>query len=323
MKTVLVTGGAGYIGSEICNTLHNSGYDVIGVDKNTEHLPDNLPYTVRTGNLSTCDIDDIIGGYPDTGIDCVIHAAGRAYVGESITNPSLYWTDNVMVTNKVLNYMKRRKIHNLVFSSSCSVYKPITAPIKEYFTLEPISPYGKTKSVCEDMIKHYSSEYDINYTILRYFNVVGVNHLGMTNAIGDNSRVITSMVSRVLRGEAISIYGKDYDTDDGTAIRNFIHVNDIADAHHTVMTSINNGIYNVGANISSSMMALATIVLEVGNTLGIETNNGIHWADRRVGDCPVVIANVDKFELIFEKKYIIDLYETVEEVYRVMMETGT
>ena len=242
--SVLVTGGAGYIGSHTCVELLNAGYDIVVVDNLSNSCPEALRRveqitgtTVPFIEADVCDsaaLDAIFNKYP---IDCVIHFAGLKAVGESVCKPLEYYSNNLGSTLTLLNVMRAHGVKNLVFSSSATVYgDPASVPIREDFpTGGTTNPYGTTKYFLEQVIKDFcAAAPNFNAALLRYFNPVGAHESGL---IGEDPSGIpnnlTPYIAQVAVGklEKLHVYGNDYPTPDGTGVRDYIHVVDLAKGH--------------------------------------------------------------------------------------------
>lgn len=243
MGKILVTGGAGYIGSHTCVELLNSGYEVLILDnmensseksiKRVEKITGKKPEFIRGDVRDEKILDEI---FKNQEIDSVIHFAGYKAVGESVDFPLKYYENNVSGTIILLEKMKEYNIKNIVFSSSATVYgDPHKVPIKEDFPLKPYNPYGKTKRMVEMILEDlYESDKSWNIGLLRYFNPVGAHESGL---IGEDPRGIpnnlTPYITQVAVGKLkkLSVFGNDYPTKDGTGVRDFIHVKDLASGH--------------------------------------------------------------------------------------------
>ena len=297
MKNVLVTGGAGYIGSHLCKALFKNGYVPV--------VYDNLVYghkeAVKWGNFVHGDINDItkltdvIKDYKPLG---VIHFAAFAYVGESVINPGKYYSNNVSGTINLLEAMRVSGLDKIVFSSTCAVYgEPEKIPITENETKKPINPYGKTKSMIEEILSDYFKAYKTKSICLRYFNASGADS---ECEIGENHDPETHLIPIVLdnvigKRDVITVFGNDYDTIDGTCIRDYIHVEDLADAHVKALNlmleseNLENDVFNLGTGTGYSIMEIIDTVEKI---TGKKVNYKI--GDRRPGDPPKLIANAEK-----------------------------
>lgn len=243
IKSVLVTGGAGYIGSHTCVELLEQGYEVVVVDNlcNSKYaaLERVQKITAKTLSFVKADLRDpqkLQQIFENHAIDAVIHFAGLKAVGESVIAPLKYYHNNLVSTMCLLEVMKQNNVKNLVFSSSATVYgDPVSLPIKEFFPLSATNPYGRTKLFIEELLRDiHRADNDWNISILRYFNPVGAHESGLIgedpNGIPNN---LMPYISQVAIGKLakLSVYGNDYSTHDGTGVRDYIHVVDLAKGH--------------------------------------------------------------------------------------------
>lgn len=251
-KTVLVTGGAGYIGSHACKKLALSGYTPIAYD----NLVFGNRWAVRWGPLEIGDINDrdrlneVITLYRPV---AVMHFASYAYVGESVCNPAKYYRNNVVGTLTLLDAMIYHNIDKIIFSSTCATYGvPDFIPISEDQPQRPINPYGMSKLMIERILKDYEIAYGISSIILRYFNAAGADPSGEIGESHDPETHLIPLILDVASGNSpfITIHGNDYLTPDGTCIRDYIHVSDLAQAHLLALQALERGgktaIYNLG-----------------------------------------------------------------------------
>ncbi|TMV50005.1 UDP-glucose 4-epimerase GalE [Paenibacillus mesophilus] len=268
-KVVLVTGGAGYIGSHTCKRLSLAGYlPVVYDDLRRGHAD-----FVKWGPLVRGDILDtesLMFALKRYSPDAVIHFAAYAYVGESFHDPLSYYRNNVAGTLSLLQAMKSSAVQNIVFSSSCAVYGlASTDNIKEEHPHSPISLYGRTKSLAESMLQDFNYAYGLRSVSLRYFNAAGADPEG---EIGEHHDPETHLIPLLLdvaagRRSHIDIYGNDYPSEDGTCIRDYVHVADLADAHVRAMEKLLRGnsaaSYNLGSGHGHSVMQLVRAVERV------------------------------------------------------------
>lgn len=293
MNKVLVTGGAGYIGAHVCEVLAHGGYQVRIFDDFSNGLKRRI--AGRFDDVYDGDVTDraaLIDALE--GIDAVIHLAAKKAVEESVANPLKYYANNVGGTLNLLAAMAVYGIKQLVFSSSAAVYSPNEKPaIEESDPTEPLSPYGATKLLSEQLISKVAQAEGISAISLRYFNVVGASR----NEFGDNSKdnLVPKVFAAHKRGERPEIYGDDYPTKDGTCIRDYIHVGDLADAHlaalQRVAKSQVDAVYNVGSGTGYSVKEMMD---QMSKSMGIELNPKI--SPRRAGDSPQLIASITKIE---------------------------
>lgn len=269
MKNILITGGAGYIGTHINFKLSKLGYNVIIYD-NLSTVSDILFKSnifIKGDINDTKSLENIFKKYDPF---IVIHLASLSNVGESLSNTNEYYTVNVNGTINLLNVMIKYNTKYLIFSSSCSIYGHSNIPITEKSLINPISPYGKTKYICEEVIKDYSKRYKFNYFILRYFNVAGAD---LINNLGENhiceTRIIPVIINNTLNNKTVYINGNNFITKDGTVIRDFIHIDDISEAHiHVINYLINNNLSNtcnLGSNSQVSILDIIKIFEEISN----------------------------------------------------------
>ena len=260
--SILVTGGAGYIGSHTCVELIEAGYDVIVVDNLCNSSEESLKRVEKiTGKevlfyrVDIADREKMSQIFNENEIDSVIHFAGLKAVGESCEKPLEYFTNNISGTLVMLDVMRKHGVKNIVFSSSATVYgNPETVPITEDFPLSVTNPYGRTKLVLEQMLQDvYASDNEWNIILLRYFNPIGAHKSGLIgedpNGIPNN---LLPYITKVAIGELeiLSVFGDDYPTPDGTCIRDYIHVVDLAAGHVKAIEKIKENpgveIYNLG-----------------------------------------------------------------------------
>lgn len=290
---VLVVGGAGYIGSHAVRALRPDGHDVV--------IYDNL----STGHKSLAAGHElIVADIRDTeklakamhGVDAVMHFAAHAYVGESVENPQKYFQNNIVAALALLDTAVRYKVRNFVFSSTCAVYGvPQQTPIRESSPCQPVNPYGISKLFFEQALEAYNRAYGLRYACLRYFNAAGADESGQ---LGEMHNPETHLIPLALmagsgNGPALSIYGDDYPTPDGTCIRDFIHVNDLAEAHVLALQYIvktrQSQIVNLGTGKGYSIREVLSIVKEVtGNDVPCKV------VPRREGDPPALVADPSK-----------------------------
>ncbi len=259
-KEILVVGGAGYIGSHVCKALARKGYRPITIDS----LVCGHRESVRWGPL-------YVGSMSDAGllekifnshkISAVMHFAAFCYVGESVTDPGKYYRNNVAETLALLEEMVRAQVKRFIFSSSCATYgEPLEIPMTEEHPQAPINPYGRSKRMVEEILSDFRDPYGIESVCLRYFNAAGADPEG---EIGEDHRPETHLIPLILqtalgKREAISVFGDDYPTADRTAIRDYIHVNDLAQAHllalEQLLSGRGGGRYNLGNGQGHSVM---------------------------------------------------------------------
>jgi UDP-glucose 4-epimerase len=292
---ILVVGGAGYIGSHMLKRFRSTNYNIEILDNlSTGYEKNTLGYPFHNCDLADKNhLHSIIhkGKY-----DLVMHFASFINVGESYKNPQKYYENNVTNTQNLLNCMVQNKILNFIFSSSAAVYgEPNSIPISEEHTINPVNPYGQTKAIVEDILKDYDSAYGLKSICLRYFNASGAHTDG---SIGERHKPETHLIPLILqaasgRMENIVVYGNDYPTKDGTCIRDYIHVMDIAEAHLLALEFLKekqiSEIFNIGNNEGFSVKEIIEVAQEITQKK-IKVN--IH--SRRKGDPAQLIANNKK-----------------------------
>ena len=294
---VLVTGGAGYIGAHACKALSRAGYTPIAYD--------NLVYghrsAVKWGPLEEGDISDrrrletVMREYKP---GAIMHFAAYAYVGESVEKPSKYYCNNVAGTLMLLETMRSCGIDKMIFSSTCATYgMPEQIPIPEDHPQNPINPYGRSKLMVEWMLKDFAAAYNIKYVSLRYFNAAGADPGA---EIGEDHDPETHLIPLVLDAASgkraqIEIFGTDYETPDGTCIRDYIHVTDLADAHLLALEYLisggNSDVLNLGNGNGFSVREVIAVALKI-------TGCDIPYleSDRRPGDPPVLIGSSNRIK---------------------------
>ncbi|MFG6395476.1 MAG: UDP-glucose 4-epimerase GalE [Lachnospiraceae bacterium] len=319
MDNILVTGGAGFIGSHTVVELLNAGYGVVVIDnlvnssmESLERVKKITGKSVKFYQADLLNMEALQNIFEEENISSVIHFAGLKAVGESCKIPLAYFNNNITGTINLLMAMEKYNVKSLVFSSSATVYgKPESVPISEDFPLSVSNPYGRTKLIIEDMLRDiYKADTSWNIALLRYFNPIGAHESG---EIGENPNGIPNnllpYVSKVAIGEleAVNVFGNDYDTPDGTGVRDYIHVVDLAEGHIKALEKLtsNPGLvtYNLGTGTGYS-------VLEIIHNFEKACGKKIPYkiTERRPGDIDMCYANPEKAkkELGWEAKRDID-----------------
>lgn len=299
-RTILVTGGAGYVGSHVCKSLAAEGFHPVAVDC----LSRGHESAVKWGPLEKVDLTDearlkaVIEQYRPGG---VMHLADLCDVGESVTDPARYYHNNLVGSLNLLKGMLDQGVRSIIFSSSCAIYGvPESVPIPETQTKVPITPYGVSKLVVEHMLRDFSMAYGIGYVCLRYFNAAGADPEG---EIGESHRPETHVIplaieSALGEGRHFEIFGTDYATPDGTAVRDFVHVSDLAAAHVLALRHLLEGGRSAAVNLGTGRgHSVKEIVATVERLSGRAVS--VREGSRRTGDAPALVADASRaFEVL-------------------------
>ncbi|HMK53160.1 MAG TPA: UDP-glucose 4-epimerase GalE [Methanobacteriaceae archaeon] len=315
---ILVTGGAGYIGSHINKELYKQGYETVVLDNLSYGHQDFVKWGVleRVDLSDTAQIRQIFDNYP---IDAVMHFAAFTYVGESVEDPQKYYLNNLKNTLNLLSVMLEFDIKKIVFSSTCATYgNPVEIPIPEDHPQNPINPYGRGKLMVEKVLKDYSQAYDLRYVSLRYFNAAGADPEG---ELGENHDPETHLIPLILdaalgKKKDIKIFGADYPTPDGTCIRDYIHVTDLAYAHLKALQYLEDGgkseVFNLGNGNGFSVRE----VIETARRITKKNIKSVE-VDRRAGDPPVLVGSSTKArEVLNWKPRFDDLDEIISTAWQ-------
>jgi UDP-glucose 4-epimerase len=292
---VLVTGGAGYIGSAVGAQLVAAGHDVVVLDDLSTGHADAVPpgATFVKGTLRDCAAEVL-----SDGIEAVLHFAAKSLVGESVTNPARYWSNNLGGTVTLLEAMRELRVRTIVFSSTAAVYgEPERSPVQETDPTRPTSPYGASKLAVDTTLTEFCRLYGFGAISLRYFNVAGAHSVN-GRWLGERHHPETHLIPNVLaaasQGRPVQVFGEDYPTPDGTCVRDYIHVTDLADAHLRALAACRPGehrIYNLGNGAGFSVRDVIEVCREVTGT-AIEVETG----PRRAGDPAVLVASSAKIQ---------------------------
>lgn len=325
---VLVTGGSGYIGSHTCVQLLEKGHDVIILDNlcNSKHSV--VPVIERLGGKAPLFIDGDVRDdallariFSEHAIDAVIHFAALKAVGESVHKPLEYYDTNVNGTLRLANAMRNAGVTNFIFSSSATVYgdQPKIPYVESFPTGRPASPYGRSKLMVEQILTDLQTAHpEFSVALLRYFNPVGAHPSGDMGedpqGIPNNLMPYIAQVA-VGRRESLSVFGNDYPTEDGTAVRDYIHVMDLAEGHVAAMQHLAGKpgvhIYNLGAGVGSSVL---DVVNAFSRACGKPVN--YHFAPRRAGDLPAYWADASKADKDLDWRVTRTLDDTAQDTWR-------
>lgn len=293
MSNVLVTGGAGYIGASTCFLLHQAGFTPVVIDNLSTGFED----FVRWGPLIKANISDkdaVTSAIREHKPVATIHFAASAYVGESVRLPMKYYKNNVSESSLFLSTLIENECGNLVFSSTCATYgEASTKLISESDPQHPINPYGRSKLMIESMLQDIDKAHDFRNVSLRYFNAAGaILESGVGEKHTDETHLIPIAIESAIKNKEFEIYGDDYDTPDGTAIRDYIHVFDLGNAHINALKYLLDGgqsdNFNLGTGRGTSVLEITDGLSKLGHPVSF------NFAERRPGDPPQLVANPKK-----------------------------
>ena len=310
---ILVTGGAGYIGSHYVQYALEQGEQVVVLDNlvfgHREAVPEGVE--LITGDMGDTDLMNKI--FTEHNIDAVVHFAAYAYVGESVTDPCKYYNNNTVATLNVLDAMRRQKVNRFVFSSTCATFgNPVRVPMDEEHPQSPINPYGQSKYFVEQILRAYHHAYGFQFVSLRYFNAAGADPKGRIGESHDPETHLIPLIMQTAQGKRqhIGIFGTDYDTPDGTCIRDYIHILDLAQAHDLALKRLRSGgesaFYNLGTEQGYSVREVVSVCEKVcGRKIAVQE------LPRRAGDPPRLVASASraKKELGWQPRF-----ENLEEI---------
>jgi len=312
---VLVTGGAGYIGSVVTAQLIAGGHETIVVDDLSTGYADAVPPGAEFHQTSITEVGPLLAG-----VDAVIHFAAKSLVGESAQNPSLYWRGNVVATVTLLDLLRDAGVNRIVFSSTAATYgQPEEQPIREDAATRPNSPYGATKLAIDMLLTDYARSYGLAPVSLRYFNVAGALHADDGRSYGERHDPETHLIPNALRsaagnGKQMALFGTDYPTSDGTCVRDYIHVVDLGEAHLRALDAAEAGTHHI-VNLGSGDGHTVRQVLDA-----IEQVTGspvpVVEADRRAGDVAVLIASNERAASLLGWRPTRDLTTMIEDAWR-------
>lgn len=303
---ILVTGAAGYIGSFMTKILVERGHKVVVIDSLERGHKDAIDKEAEVfiGNL--LDKKFVSNVFSKNKFDAIIHFAGYISMGESMENPGIYFENNIFGALNLISQMQKSGLDNFIFSSTAGVYgNPITIPITEDHPKNPTNPYGESKLIVEKILSWYNQIYGLNFACLRYFNAAGS---ALDGSMGENhqpeTHIIPNAINAAINNEELLLYGTDYNTPDGTCIRDYIHVLDLIEAHVLALEKLRKEkrgcFYNVGTGKGCSNKEVIDMVRKITG-INLKVKN----EERRPGDADVLVADSTKIrkELGFSPKY--------------------
>jgi len=289
---ILVIGGAGYIGSHMTLQLEQSGHQVIVLDNLCSGQATAVgSFPFYEADMADAAVLDVI--FRGHAIDVVMHFAGHIEVAESVRDPAKYYKNNVAKTQLVLDAMRRHRVKQFIFSSTAAIFgDPSYTPINEAHPMLPVNPYGRSKLMVEQMLADYSQAYGMRSVCLRYFNAAGADPRGR---VGESHQPETHLIPLVLqvasgRRESISVYGVDYDTDDGSCVRDYIHVNDLCLAHSNALHYLAEGGESHAFNLGNGKGFSVLEIIQAARTVTAKPIKMIEES-RRAGDPAILIAD--------------------------------
>lgn len=294
MKNILVFGGAGYIGSHTLKHLLNEGYSCVVADNLIYGHKEAIDKRAKFIHSDLLDLNSLKNIFKKEKIDAVVHFAAFAYVGESVIDPAKYYQNNLIGTCNLLNTMLDFDVKNIVFSSTCATYgEPEYTPIDENHPQRPINAYGRSKLMIEQIFSDYEKAYGLRHISLRYFNAAGASSDGTIGESHDPETHLIPLVLKAIKGElpAINVFGTDYDTKDGTCVRDYIHVEDLALAHRLALENLHkySGCINLGTGIGTTVKELIEAAKQV-----CKKDCPINYVERRQGDPAKLFADNKK-----------------------------
>src|SRR3954466_7396863 len=313
LMSVLVTGGAGYIGSHVVQALAKAGQSVIVIDNLStgfsSFLPEGVPLFIGDAGDENL-VEDVIR---TRGIKSIIHFAGSVVVPESMRDPLAYYRNNTMTTRSLLNAAVKSGVSRFIYSSTAAVYgNPDQVPVSEQAPTRPLSPYGSSKLMTEIMLHDVASAHDMNYVVLRYFNVAGADpqaRIGLAT-VGATHLLKIAVEAATGQRAKIDVFGTDYPTQDGSCIRDFIHVTDLSQAHRSALAYLRNGgastTLNCGYGRGYSVLETIDAVRRVSGR-----SFAVQYAPRRPGDIMTMVADASRIRGLLDWKPQYDDLETI------------
>ena len=302
MYNILITGGAGYIGRQIINLIDKKKFNIVVVDNLNTTKKNYLPKNIKVKKVNILNKKKLEKLFSIYNFDGVIHLAAKCVVSESQKYPDIYYETNIIGTKNIIRYSKKFKVKHFIFSSSCSIYGNSDGIVKENNKKKPVSYYGKTKLIGENLIKRSFKNTKIKFVILRYFNVVGADLKNKIGEIGDKDRLFNNISKKVInKNFNINIYGNDYKTKDGTCIRDYMHVYDLARIHLICLKKFKHIKKSLELNCSYGKGYSVLDIVKSFEKIAKRKINLI-YKERRNGDTEKVIASNKKLNQFIKWK---------------------
>ena len=311
--TVLVTGGAGYIGSHMVHALVDAGQSVVVVDNLSTGFSAFLPEAVPLFIGDAGDENLVEGVIAQHGIDSIIHFAGSVVVPDSMRDPLGYYRNNTMTTRSLLNVAVKRGIGRFIFSSTAAVYgNPDHVPVPEIAPTRPLSPYGSSKLMTEIMLHDVASAHGMSYVVLRYFNVAGADPKGRVGLATIGATHLLKIAVEAATGQRakIDVFGTDYPTQDGSCVRDFIHVSDLVEAHRSALSYLRAGGQSVTMNCGYGRGYSVLETIEAMRRVSMR-NFAVAYAARRPGDIMTMVADTTRIRSLLDWTPRYDDLETI------------
>ena len=311
--TVLVTGGAGYIGSHLVHALAEAGESVVVIDNLSTGFSAFLPEGVPLFIGDAGDENLVEGVIAQHGIESIIHFAGSVVVPDSMRDPLLYYRNNTMTTRSLLNAAVKGGVKRFIFSSTAAVYgNPDQVPVPEHAPTRPMSPYGSSKLMAEIMLHDVAAAHEMNYVVLRYFNVAGADPLARVGLATVGATHLLKIAVEAATGQRakVDVFGTDYPTPDGSAIRDFIHVSDLAQAHRAALSYLRDGGSSVTLNCGYGRGYSVLETIEAVRRVSMR-NFAVQYAPRRPGDIMTMVANTSRIRSTLDWTPQYDDLETI------------
>jgi UDP-glucose 4-epimerase len=308
---IVVTGVAGYIGGQVALQLKDAGHTVTGIDCRPlqKHQKGLLDCFVLADFDSQTSYKKLLNVRPDA----IVHCAGTSLVGPSIKNPSEYYFNNVAKTLELITFItKTMPKTRIIFSSSAATYgEPIMVPCDEVDPTEPVSPYGQSKLMIDMMLESYRRAYGLDYVSFRYFNACGADPNGRHGQESNATHIVARVLESIRDNQEFTLYGDNYPTADGTCVRDYVHVDDIARAHVLALDqTIPAGVYNLGSSTGTSNREIIAAAERItGRTLQVTVG------EQRVGDPPILTASADKFNVVAGARQLHNLDDMIRHAW--------